>query len=361
MKSGLPSIKLLSFPYLFFSFFLFISILPNISQAATNLIDSSAGMSSALIANPSQSQLSAQSPQGTYTMMAPLGRFFGPTVDVSSPNALTQYLLAIYKMGIAAATALAVIMITVGGIEYAMSQSIGGKNDGKKKVQNALTGLLLALTTVILLGTINRNLVSTSFILVPVGPIAGVGAGVSTGGVAGAGSSAIVGGDEASLGANASEYTTNTGGTATPAGQWTGGGDANTFISGLPNESSRAQDGSLNISSYGSSQDSTPDSGTLAKRGDNDNLLVPGSVALSPDLVSQYNPPHGASVSVNGTLIGYYDDKTDSSYNGTPIKNTIDVYDPQGTYGSGVLKDVPSGSYNLTFGPPRQQTSNPSH
>lgn len=116
----------------------------------------------------------------------------------------------------------------------------------------------------------------------------------------------------------------------------------------------RGQDG-IKITSYGQANDSTPDSNTLAKRGFADNLLREGSVALSPEIYNTYKPPIGSSVYVNGTLVGYYEDRTPDSYNGANYGKTIDVYDPYNRLGP-VLKNAGQGK--ITFGPPRAQISN---
>lgn len=75
-------------------------------------------------------------------------------------NSISTYLPGIFKLAIEVAAALAVIMITIGGIEYIGSESISTKEAGKKKIENSLIGLLLAIGAVIILSTINPNLVS---------------------------------------------------------------------------------------------------------------------------------------------------------------------------------------------------------
>jgi hypothetical protein len=72
---------------------------------------------------------------------------------------LPNFLSKVFDFGIALAAALAVIMIAIGGIEYMTTDSWFGKEDGKKKVNDALMGLGLALISWLILWTINPCLV----------------------------------------------------------------------------------------------------------------------------------------------------------------------------------------------------------
>lgn len=78
---------------------------------------------------------------------------------------LTQYLSFIFPLAIGLAALLAVIMITIGGIEYTFSAVPGMKGDGLKKIQEAIWGLLLALAAYLILYTINPDLINLSFII----------------------------------------------------------------------------------------------------------------------------------------------------------------------------------------------------
>jgi hypothetical protein len=120
----------------------------------------------------------------------------------------------------------------------------------------------------------------------------------------------------------------------------------------------RSTDGRLHFTSYGSANDSTPDSNTKQARGNHNNLLVLGSVALSPNLIRQYGPAFGAEVLVNDVHIGYYDDSSASTYKGSSIVNTIDIYDPANKYNDKLFRVIPAGKWTLSFGPVRAQTPN---
>ena len=65
------------------------------------------------------------------------------------------YLPGIYKLGIGIAGVLAVLMITIGGIEYMVSEAISGKERAKQRIWNAVWGLLLAFISYAILYTLN--------------------------------------------------------------------------------------------------------------------------------------------------------------------------------------------------------------
>lgn len=87
-----------------------------------------------------------------YVPLAPLP---GETAD--QPRDVIAYVPNIFKLAIGIAGALAVIMITIGGMEYITSETINGKKDGKEKITNAIIGLLLALGSWIILNTIDKD------------------------------------------------------------------------------------------------------------------------------------------------------------------------------------------------------------
>jgi len=112
---------------------------------------------------------------------------------------------------------------------------------------------------------------------------------------------------------------------------------------------SRRRDGGFNITNYWDG-----DTNTNQKRGNSENLLREGSVALSPDLISKYRPKVGATVFINNIKVGYYEDTTSTQW-----LNTVDIYDPTRKYGSVLLTASP-GVAHITFGEIRAQIANPS-
>ncbi len=278
---------------------------------------------------------------GSYVLLAPIKTFF-PTGSVDVKGAgLGGYLNGLYRAGIAVATGLALVMIVLGGLEYVSTDSIQGKSSGRERIKGAIVGLLLALGSFILLQQVNPNLLRSDLQVAPTSSVGGI-----------AGSAVTLEGEAAPA------YAGPAGGG--PGGQVPAGGGSfsgatsvRQLLNSLPG-GSRSSDGSLIFTNYWNG-----DTNTNQQRGNNCNLLVAGSVALSPDLISTYRPQKGAAVLVNSLLVGYYDDTTATSIpSGVAIRNTIDIYDPGRSYGS-ILKKMSPGSWNLTFGASRQQTPNP--
>lgn len=94
-----------------------------------------------------------------YNYLAPFGtdpenQSFNPAEE----NALSKYVNFMIKIAIGIAAVLAVIMIVMGGIQYMTSELISSKEEGKKRITNAVFGLLIALGSYLILFTINPNL-----------------------------------------------------------------------------------------------------------------------------------------------------------------------------------------------------------
>ena len=86
---------------------------------------------------------------------------------VKSDN-LGVYLGGIFKLAIGIATVLAVLMIIIGGFQYITSEAISSKGDAKKRINDALLGLVLVLASWLILNTINTDLVNFNTNLDPV-------------------------------------------------------------------------------------------------------------------------------------------------------------------------------------------------
>ncbi len=75
------------------------------------------------------------------------------------PVSLSQYLNAVYKIGIILAAVLAVLMITIGGIQYVLAGgSITSTETAKDTIWQAIYGLLLVLLSYLILYVINPDL-----------------------------------------------------------------------------------------------------------------------------------------------------------------------------------------------------------
>ena len=87
--------------------------------------------------------------------------FAGDTITGDTTNNQSQDFLAwarwIYPFALSMAAVLAIAMIVIAGIQM-MIPSPGAKEDAKKKIMNAVLGLLLAVGSYLILNTINPNL-----------------------------------------------------------------------------------------------------------------------------------------------------------------------------------------------------------
>lgn len=91
--------------------------------------------------------------------------FIAPIPGLQSsiiPNNIGEYFKNLYQFGFYLAVALAVMMITWGGVEYAVSGAVDRKADARERINSALIGILLLLGTVLILNTINPNLTNFS-------------------------------------------------------------------------------------------------------------------------------------------------------------------------------------------------------
>jgi len=103
-----------------------------------------------------------------YTPLAPL-----PGITNDEANNLPAYLKGMFQLLIGVAAALAVIMMTIGGIQYMSTDAIGEKSEGKEKINNALKGLVLAISAWLILFTINPKLIELNFNPAPAGVTTG--------------------------------------------------------------------------------------------------------------------------------------------------------------------------------------------
>jgi|GEM_PF-6024346 len=94
-----------------------------------------------------------------YTPLASLPGFKDPT------NLNTNdYINALYTLSITAASLLVVIKIILAGVKYMFSEVVPKKQEAKKDIQNALLGLLIILSAVLILNTINPDLKKIDFL-----------------------------------------------------------------------------------------------------------------------------------------------------------------------------------------------------
>ncbi|MES2409509.1 MAG: pilin [Patescibacteria group bacterium] len=245
----------------------------------------------------------------------------------SSGTGFSGYLKMLYTWGVAGASGLAVVMIMWGGVEYMTSAGGGGVEEAKKRIQSAITGLLLALGSYLILYTVNRDLLRLDFTLSQLAPIV----------VKSAGAQYYNGVDTSgtSDGGNYGDYA---------------------YIDNLAGSSN----GNVTLTAYGYKGDLTPDTNSSQARGNHNNLLTTGSVALSPDVISRLQPAYGAAVYVGDTKIGYYDDSTAGNYKGKQLTNRVDIFDPSGSLGGNDFSKKLSGDIRIDNSDIRSAASNPS-
>lgn len=95
----------------------------------------------------------------TTTTYIPLEKNAFQGITSAAQGDLIPFLSQVFNFGIAVAVALALIMIIWGGIEYMTSDAWQNKDNGRKRIQDALWGLGLALISYLILFTINPCLV----------------------------------------------------------------------------------------------------------------------------------------------------------------------------------------------------------
>lgn len=109
-------------------------------------------------------------PPAQYTPLEPLPCIPGNEVvctgDADGKINFQQYIQQTFNLLIALAGAAAVFMIVFGGLQYMTTDSWQGKRDGLEKARKALLGLLLVLTSFLLLRTIDPRLVAIPSTLV---------------------------------------------------------------------------------------------------------------------------------------------------------------------------------------------------
>ena len=81
-----------------------------------------------------------------------------PGISTESGVNLTAYLQQLFNLSIMLAGILAVLMVVVGGIQYMMSEAVTDKSDATKRIWSSVIGLLLVLSSWLILNTINPDL-----------------------------------------------------------------------------------------------------------------------------------------------------------------------------------------------------------
>ncbi|MBX4189508.1 pilin [Candidatus Parcubacteria bacterium] len=112
-------------------------------------------------------------PSKGYCLLAPIPLGGANEPETTQVTDFKNYIPGVIKLVIGLAGALAVLMIVIGGFQYISSATIGGKTSGRDTIKNAVTGLLLAISSWVILNTLNPNLVKFDLTLatLPTGPV----------------------------------------------------------------------------------------------------------------------------------------------------------------------------------------------
>lgn len=98
-----------------------------------------------------------------FTALAPIpGLTDAANTSVVNSESLAKFLNNLYMFLIGLAAAIAVVMIIWGGIEYSTQDVPGSKSSGKERIQQALLGLLLILSPVLVFSVINPSILNLS-------------------------------------------------------------------------------------------------------------------------------------------------------------------------------------------------------
>lgn len=83
-----------------------------------------------------------------------------PGIPLNADSSIPEILNGLFRLSIVAAGLLAVIYITIGGFEYMVSGAREAKKDGRERIQSAVIGLLLLLSSYIILYVINPDILN---------------------------------------------------------------------------------------------------------------------------------------------------------------------------------------------------------
>ena len=81
-----------------------------------------------------------------------------PLVNVESMS-ITGVVNALFALSVGIAAILAVIMLAIGGFRYMTSESVFNMGNAREQISNAIIGLLIVLVSVLILFTINPEIV----------------------------------------------------------------------------------------------------------------------------------------------------------------------------------------------------------
>ncbi len=92
----------------------------------------------------------------------------GPLNNAAKSANLSEFLITIYNFGVGIAVALSVLFIIFGGIQYMTTDAMFKKEEGRKRITAAVAGLLIALSSWIILNQINPKIFQNDLTLKPI-------------------------------------------------------------------------------------------------------------------------------------------------------------------------------------------------
>lgn len=104
--------------------------------------------------------------QTEYELLAPIP-LSGADSAPSDTTTAELYIKGIFTLIIAIAGGLAVVRIIFGGIQYMSTDAFEGKSEARTIIQNAIWGLLLAISAWLILYTINPDLIKFDLTIPP--------------------------------------------------------------------------------------------------------------------------------------------------------------------------------------------------
>lgn len=88
--------------------------------------------------------------------------------DREGKPGIGDYMNAVYRLSISIAALLAVLILIKAGVKYMFSEIVTSKEDAKRDIKGALLGLLLIISAVLILSTINRDLTNFDVVISPI-------------------------------------------------------------------------------------------------------------------------------------------------------------------------------------------------
>jgi len=95
-----------------------------------------------------------------FSLQIPIPGLDAQTFTING-DSLGTYIAAFYRFAVGALAIISVVVIMIGGFQWLMAAGISERAaNAKDKIMNAVVGLILALTSYLLLNTVNPNLVN---------------------------------------------------------------------------------------------------------------------------------------------------------------------------------------------------------